>query len=203
MNQSPIAFIETIRLQEGLLHHLEFHQARVNRTLAHHALPPLSLMELLKSIAPQYPTGLYKCRVLYGQEPPQVEISPYQPLLRQEVRVIEADSIEYPYKYADRTQINELLHRSSAQDVIIIKNGYVTDSAIANLVFESPQGLFTPRLPLLEGVQRAVLLQQQRIIPIDIKYQDLTQFHSVHFINAMVPLGAIAPLSITKLIKHD
>lgn len=104
------------------------------------------------------------------------------------VSVVRAD-VDYGYKYADRSGLNELLRSAGSDDVIIVKNGLVTDSAIANLVFESPQGLFTPRVPLLEGVQRAHLLQQNVIMPIDIRVDDLRRYEKVHFINAMVPLG--------------
>lgn len=104
------------------------------------------------------------------------------------VSVVRAD-VDYAYKSADRAGLNALLRTAGTDDIIIVKDGLVTDSAIANLVFESPQGLFTPRVPLLEGVQRAHLLQQNVIMPIDIRVDDLRRYEKVHFINAMVPLG--------------
>lgn len=188
MKQSTPQFIETIRLQGGTLHHLALHQARVDRTLAHYALPPLDLKAVLSGVESQYPDGLYKCRVLYGATVPEVDVKPYTPLIRHRVSLVESN-IDYAYKSADRAGLNALLRTAGTDDIIIVKDGLVTDSAIANLVFESPQGLFTPRVPLLEGVQRAHLLQQNVIMPIDIRVDDLRRYEKVHFINAMVPLG--------------
>lgn len=188
MKQSTPQFIETIRLHGGTLHHLALHQARVDRTLAHYALPPLDLKAVLSGVESQYPDGLYKCRVLYGATVPEVDVKPYTPLIRHRVSLVESN-IDYAYKSADRAGLNALLRTAGTDDIIIVKDGLVTDSAIANLVFESSQGLFTPRVPLLEGVQRAHLLQQNVIMPIDIRVDDLRRYEKVHFINAMVPLG--------------
>lgn len=187
---NPIAhqYIETIRLQDGVLHLLALHQARVDRTLAHHALSAMDLRTVLAGVESQHPDGLFKCRVLYGGAAPEVEVGPYSPLVRRCVSIVSTD-MDYSYKYADRSRLDALLRSAGSDDVIIVKNGLVTDSAIANLVFESPQGLFTPRVPLLEGVQRAHLLQQNVIMPIDIRVDDLRRYEKVHFINAMVPLG--------------
>lgn len=197
---NPIAhqFIETIRLQDGVLHLLALHQARVDRTLAHHALPAMDLRTVLAGVESQHPDGLFKCRVLYGGNAPEVEVRPYSPLGRRCVSIVSTD-MDYSYKYADRSRLDALLRSAGSDDVIIVKNGLVTDSAIANLVFESPQGLFTPRVPLLEGVQRSYLLQSGQITPMDIRVADLRQFDCVHFINAMVPLGTIAPFALRQL----
>lgn len=198
MKQSTLQFIETIRLQGGILHHLALHQARVDRTLAHYALPPLDLKAVLSGVESQYPDGLYKCRVLYGATVPEVDVKPYTPLIRHRVSLVESN-IDYAYKSADRAGLNALLRTAGTDDIIIVKDGLVTDSAIANLVFESSQGLFTPRVPLLEGVQRSYLLQSGQITPMDIRVADLRQFDCVHFINAMVPLGTIAPFALRQL----
>lgn len=198
MNQFIPRFIETIRLQGGVLHHLPLHQARVDGTLAQHALPTLDLKEVLAGVESQYSDGLYKCRVLYGGNDPEVEVRPYSPLVRRCVSIVNTD-MDYSYKYADRTRLDALLRSAGSDDVILVKDGLVTDSAIANLVFESSSGLFTPRVPLLAGVQREHLLQQHQIRLADIRVEELGRYEYVHFINAMVPLRTIAPFPIRRL----
>jgi len=72
---------------------------------------------------------------------------------------------------------------------MICKNGRITDSYYANLVFDDGQMLYTPHQPLLKGVKREYLIHNNQVQSIDIQQLDLKHFHQVHLINAMMDLG--------------
>ena len=71
--------------------------------------------------------------------------------------MIDNDDICYPYKYTDRDNINRLIElRGDCDDILIIKNGMVTDSSYANVVFRDLNGNWvTPSTFLLPGTIRA------------------------------------------------
>lgn len=74
---------------------------------------------------------------------------------------------------------------------MIVKNGFITDSYYANLVFDDGFSLYTPHQPLLRGIRRAQLLRAQRIQTAIIRPSNLASFKSVHLINAMLDLGEV------------
>jgi len=133
---------------------------------------------------------LVKCRVLYASTIEKVEFHPYQILPVRSLKIVQDDSISYLHKYEDRTALTQLFHQKGiCDDIIIVKNGFVTDSYYANLVFDDDKQLFTPRKPLLEGVRRAKLLEAQIIEAADIRVADFAQFERIHLVNAMMKLG--------------
>jgi 4-amino-4-deoxychorismate lyase len=80
------------------------------------------------------------------------------------------------------------LQKSGCNDIIIIKNGLVTDASSSNLVFKSSKGLFTPENYLLPGTKRRLLLDRKKIKEQRIRVEDIKTFDSVYFINAMIDL---------------
>ena len=81
-----------------------------------------------------------------------------------------------------------LFIKDKFDDIIFIKNGFVTDSLSANLVFENENGLFTPKTYLLAGTKRALLLEKGIIQEIDISKNDIAFYQKIRFINAMMDL---------------
>ena len=78
--------------------------------------------------------------------------------------------------------------REQFDDIIIIRNGLVTDSYYANLCFEKKGELFTPVVPLLNGTKRMKLISEKKIIPIDIKPKEINSYDRIHLINAMIDI---------------
>lgn len=198
MNSRPI-FIETIRITEGRVASLSYHQQRVNKTLADHALPPLDISALLCDLPLSIPKPVCRCRITYATDSVQICFLPYTPLLRKRVRIVRNDKISYPYKYADRTQLEEIVRFADGDDVIIVKGNMFTDSAVANLVFENKKGLFTPATPLLKGTERQRLLDMGIISLREISLDELNEYEYIHFINAMMPFGTMPPISTSDL----
>lgn len=194
-----LIFIETIRILNQKVISLSYHQQRVDKTLSDHNLPPLNIKQLLSSLPQDIPSSLCRCRITYGQTPTKIDYFPYTPLVRQRVKIVRQDNLSYSYKYADRRQIEELVSLSTCEDIIIVKNDKITDSSIANLVFENKEGLFTPTTPLLKGTQRQRLIDKGVISLRDITLKDIKTYDKLYFINAMTPLNSTPAFLITDL----
>ncbi len=181
-------FIETIRLNKGHLCNISFHDKRLNHTRQVHfkSQDKWSLGEMV-SIPQNFQKGLYKCRVTYGKEIEKIEFEPYQPRSIQHLRLINNDSIEYDFKYQNRELLNGLFaQRGEADDVLIIKNGFVTDTSYANIVFWEGTKWVTPDTFLLPGTQRTRLLEEKVIFEQKIRAQDLPKFSHARLVNSML-----------------
>ena len=180
-------FIETIQILHGELNNLVFHQERFERT----RLLALRLKKhpLLSEVI-QVPTGLeqgiMKCRVSYDKDIVLIEYEPYQVRKVHSLKMVCSDSIDYGFKYANRSELEELfLQREDCDDILVIKNGCVSDSFYANVVFWDGEGWITPDTPLLPGTMRASLLRKKLIRECRIRPEDLAGYQKVKLINAM------------------
>jgi 4-amino-4-deoxychorismate lyase len=190
--------LETIKFVHGKAVNLVWHQWRCNysRWLLWQELIPLDLSVVTKK-APN--TGIYRCRILYSQQKiEQVEFIAYQPKIYKSFKLVTADTIEYQLKYADRSELIALqTQQQDADDIIIIKNGLVTDSSIANLAFWNGKNWLTPRWPLLTGTTRERLLWQNKLQLADIAAHEINKFEQMAVLNALLGFKVIQNLKIS------
>lgn len=150
--------LETLRCEEGIPLHLPYHQQRMERSLR--ALGSECRYRLEALIAPPS-EGIYRCRVLYDAESIRIEYHPYVPRVISSLKIIRADDLDYRLKYADRSRLNELFEqRGECDDVLIVRNGFLTDTTIANIALRIGGRWLTPEAPLLEGTTRARLIEE-------------------------------------------
>ncbi|MGD1891663.1 MAG: aminotransferase class IV [Cyclobacteriaceae bacterium] len=98
--------------------------------------------------------------------------------------------MQYDHKFADRHLIIHLFaQRQSDDDILMVKNGLITDTSYSNVAFFDGQQWFTPHQPLLPGTSRARLLDEGLLQKAKITPNDLPQFEYCSLINAMLPLG--------------
>lgn len=185
-----MSLIETICCQGGQLQALPYHQARIKRSRA--ALfgdaEPLPLHEL--SVPGHARSGRFKCRLTYGREIEQVVFEPYAIRPVHSLLAMPADGLDYSFKYAERSAIQVLYEqRGTADDILMIQNGRLTDTSYANVALWDGAHWFTPAAPLLLGTRRAQLLDQNRIRLADIRLADLPRFRKIALFNAMMDLG--------------
>lgn len=192
-------FSEAIKLNDGKLYNLEYHQARIHATLEHFYGTNIDLSQLISNIPDNCNKGLFKCRIVYGAKIESIEFQPYQFRKINKVGIVKADDINYRYKSIDRTRLNQLLHASKCDDIIIVKNGFITDSFAGNLVFESSSGLSTPHTYLLPGTKRASLIHQGLIKETEIRLSDLHDYTRLYFINALIDLADNISIPINTL----
>lgn len=181
-------FSEVLKLKDGELFNLDGHQERVNRTLSRFYGTEIDLSVLRDRIPGEMKTGLFKCRVLYSGRIESIVFTSYLFHHPAEVGVVTDNEIDYSYKYADRSRLNELLRKSGCDDLIIIKNGLVTDASSSSLVFESSGRMYTPKDFLLPGTKRKLLLDRKEIEEVRIPVKEIRAFDAVYLVNAMVDL---------------
>ena len=75
--------------------------------------------------------------------------------------------------------------------MIFVKNGLVTDSSYANLVFFDGTEWVTPTTFLLNGTCRQRLLSERKIKERIIHATDIPSFTHIGLINAMIDLGEL------------
>ncbi len=180
--------IETIKLQDGRFNNLRYHEQRMN-----HSLKQLYGVEGKTELNPflaslDFPRkGLYKCRLVYDSYSKTFEFIPYTFKPITSLTLIEANAILYDLKYSNRASINYLMDkRGGGDDILIIKNGWVTDCSYANIVFKSGSKWYTPHTYLLKGTMRESLLDAGEIEVQPIKVSDIKKFEKFKLINAML-----------------
>lgn len=135
---------------------------------------------------------LFKCRVIFDKEIRKVEFLPYKKPEIKSLKIVECNDIDYKYKYLDRTKIEELVkQKGDCDDVLIVKNGLVTDTSISNICFYDGRKWLTPMSPLLKGTKREKLLKEGEIFKQKITRNDLKNFIKASLINAMLDLSDI------------
>lgn len=182
--------LETIRYEKGEFSNLIFHQNRMNnsRKVLFNCNHEINLSSILEEPSSKiYDDELYKCRIIYNSEITKVEFIPYNIPDIKCLKLVKCDDIDYNHKYLDRRPINKLLtYKGSSDDIIIVKNGLITDSSTANLLFYNGRQWLTPAMPLLVGTQRTKLIKLEKIQVADIRPEDLHNFQKVRLINAML-----------------
>jgi len=136
--------------------------------------------------------GLVKCRIVYSNDIQEITYTPYQPKSIKSLKLVEDNTIDYHCKYLDRNHINELYtQRGNCDDIIIVKNGMLTDSSYSNIALRKDGEWFTPSSYLLNGTRRQQLIDQGRIIEKEISMDEIGNYEAISLINAMMGLGQL------------
>ncbi len=176
--------LETLKAVEGTLLHVNYHQRRLESSLQQLGL---SIRHDLETAVKPPQHGVYRCRVVYDEKSMHIEYLPYHKRILKSLKIVEADTLEYPLKYADRSALNTLFQqRASCDDIAIIKNGYLTDTTIANIALYDGIRWYTPKQPLLYGTTRQRLLERQFLIEKDIAVTSIQHYKKYAVFNAMI-----------------
>jgi len=193
--------VESLKLKDGILQNLEYHQTRMNRSMDE-LFPDATgvSLEAIISIPANCTSGVFKVRVLYGSSVEKIEIEPYHFRAIQSLKVIHHESIEYHLKYTDRQILQELFaQRENSDDIIIIKDGFVTDSFAANLLFFDGEKWFTSTTPLLKGTKRQLLIDHGIIFEKEIREEDIRSYQKVGLINALIDFEEMPVIAVEKI----
>lgn len=193
--------IESIKLLNGEFRNLFQHEARMNRSLKE-LCGVEEFFDLGKFLERfEIPAnGLYKCRITYDDRVQDVEFLLYTPKDVKSLKIVEHDRIEYEFKYKDRSTLDRLFKkRNGCDDILIIKDGLVTDSSYSNIVFRKGKRWVTPWSALLKGTMRQSLLDQNFIQAEDIRVEDIASFESFKIINAMLEFDS-PEIDVSKIV---
>ena len=174
-------FLETIAILNKIPQHLEYHQKRMKTCSVVKIEPFLQSISVVSN-------KLYKLSVVYNEtQIEKYQLIPYQPNQINRFKIVINNEIDYSYKYADRSQIDQLRSKKGiCDDIVIVKNDEVTDCSFANLLFFDGDKWITTENPLLEGTCRARLLDQDLISIQKISVNQLQSFSKMMLINAML-----------------
>lgn len=182
---------ETLCIEQQQIKNCAYHQQRYERALyqfyGESAVKIYDLFEIIH-LQPEFLnlTPLTRCRIDYNATTFQIQFFPYQRRKIATFQPVICDDIDYSLKFTDRTLLNRLLaQRGDCDEIMIIKQGKVTDCSIGNLAFRLGEHWFTPDSPLLAGTQRRYLLEQGILQEIPIFVEDVLKFDEIRVINAM------------------
>ncbi len=193
---------ETIKTVDGKLVNLEFHERRFE--YSYHSFfgkePYYKLKNVIK-LPVNFSSGLVKTRFVYNKNNYNCDFSSYTPRRIKTIKIINSNDIEYSMKLTNREHLNKLFaFRENADDILIIKNGFVTDTSICNIIFFKNGKWFTPDTPLLNGTCRQRLLMQNLISKYRITSDNLKSFSAFAVINAMLCSNDFIPIPIENII---
>ena len=180
--------IETIHLENGKFDRLVYHQQRVDYSLksVFSASRTFNLDKILNNVA--FPKeGLFKCRIVYDNKDHTIAFTPYiiRPIFS--LKRVERNFISYPFKFENRAELEEAFNsRQNSDEVLIIKEGKVTDTSYSNIVFKRGAEWITPTSCLLKGTMRQFLLDNGKIKEEEVSVTDINHFDKFKLINAMI-----------------
>ena len=75
------------------------------------------------------------------------------------LKLVDGGALDYAFKYEDRSALMRLTRQKGiCDDILITKDGFITDTSYSNVVLENSEGLFVPHTYLLNGTRRQRLL---------------------------------------------
>jgi len=192
-NPHPL-LLETIKIKEGKIYNLVYHQKRCDKSRLdlYHTTKSLCL----KSLINPPPTGYYRCRILYDTKIQSIEYIPYQEKEIKTLKIVNTP-LKYDYKYANRTTLESLCKKHpEVDDILIESHGIIKDTSIANIAFYDGNSWVTPTNPLLEGTMRAKLLEEGFLQKKIIQKSDLHHYSHVALMNAMIGFKILKNITI-------
>jgi 4-amino-4-deoxychorismate lyase len=185
--------LESIKVLDGVPLNLAYHNSRMDasRKVFFGATNPIDLARAI-SVPDFARAGIFKCRVVYGASIESIEFLPYELPKISRIKLVFDDRIRYDHKMLDRNAITRLFDlRGDSDDIIVVRNGLLTDASFANIALFDDSAWYTPRHPLLRGTKRQALLDCGILLEADIAPSDLHRFTCLSPINAMIELGEL------------
>lgn len=170
---------------------MHYHNKRFNDTRKiHFDSNPIDLKDEL-TLSPLFLPTVIKCRIVYDNNIQHISYTNYKIKEINSLKII-SSNIAYQYKYLNRSKLNDLFNRRQKHDdILIIKDGMVTDSYYCNVSFLKDGMWYTPATPLLKGTMRSKLLEEKLIIEKSILAKEMHEFEKICLFNAMIDFGKI------------
>lgn len=179
-------FIESIKVEDKKVYLIAEHQQRVNQTFAYFGKEnPIELNQIYNNLN-HNEKGLFKFKVIYDLNGNfRTQMIPYAMREVTHFQLVENNSCSYPFKFEDRSMLEQMATKAGTGEVIIVKDNHITDTSFSNILFRKGREWFTPTTYLLNGVQRQHLLRTKKIKQAEITLQNLNDYSHFQLINAM------------------
>ena len=194
--------IESIKIVDGIPQNLKWHQGRLEFSIRKYFREKTTLkLEDILLVPEEYSKGIVKARFSYNAAEYLWKFEPYVLQEINSLKIIYDDNIDYQLKYSDRSYLKNLYQKKGeCDDILIVKNGMITDSLYCNIVFFNNTNWITPTFPLLKGTCRERLLHQKKIQEEIIKPDQLNSFKSFKLINAMRDITDVKASPVSQII---
>ena len=184
-------YFETIKCDDYEVFNISFHEKRISNTIGMN----FNLNEYV------YPPSnkLLRCKLIYDESGVlDVQYFPYKKRTIKTFKIIFDDEIDYSKKYLNRESLDNLFEKKDNSDeIIIVKNGLITDTSIANIAIFDGDNWLTPKKPLLFGTTRNRLIKSGDIIEKDIDVDMLKNAQRLAIMNAMIDFDIIKEFSFS------
>ncbi|MEX2371645.1 MAG: aminotransferase class IV family protein [Bacteroidales bacterium] len=196
---------EAIKIIDGVPQHPDWHQARMDDSfLRYFGRPGAPLLARVLKVPVEFRKGIVKCRFLYDRTTTAMEFAEYVPKRVRTLQLVTGDHLEYSMKFTDRYALEELLkQKGSCDDILIVRNGRITDTSYTNIVLFNGERWVTPIYPLLAGTGRNRLISEGRIAEADITVENLRYYKSFRLINAMLGFDEQEELPVDLIMKKS
>ncbi len=183
--------LETIMINQSVLQNIDSHIQRMNDSARALGIKSPMIPDLLSLLPNELRSKKVKCSITYDTQLLDIKFVEYIPRNINSLKLVCSD-IGYEYKFSDRSKLMALTNkRENCDEVLIVKDKYITDTSFSNVVFGNDDGLFTPDTYLLNGTKRQLLLRKKIIKEIPITTNDLEKYNKVYLINALMDIGDI------------
>ncbi len=190
-----MTFFETLKVTHGEIENLFFHNQRLNHTIKENF--GIDAKIDLSEHVQQEDLGLERCKVIYGKSIKEIQFFPLTSRIFQSFKVLETN-IAYNFKNVDREGITSLFsQKGTCDDIIMIKDGLVTDTSIANIAIYDGQKWITPKKPLLKGTFRESMLEKQLLLEKDVKIEDIKNARRFALMNALIGFYEVEGVKFT------
>ncbi|WP_069637773.1 aminotransferase class IV [Campylobacter pinnipediorum] len=198
MNSSKksIFLFETIKLVDHKPQNLKYHISRaknsIDKTLE------FDFEDILEKTSSEAPLGIVRAKIIYNLEGEFIrsEFYPYKARNFRNFYIVSAN-VDYSRKFLNRSLIDKA--KCNYEEIIIVKDGFVTDTSIANIaIFDN--GWITPKTPLLKGTCRARLIENGFLRQEDISINRLMNTKRFAIMNALIDFYEIEDFEIIKTI---
>ncbi len=182
-------YFETIKCDDFEVFNLHYHIQRISRTIGIN----INLQEYI------YPPSnkLLKCKVIYDNSGiVNIEYNQYHKKNISSFKLVYDNDINYNKKYLNRDCIDNLKKGISEDEIIIVKNGLITDTSIANIAIYYENRWITPKTPLLIGTSRNRYIDNDLLIQKDISVKMLKESNKIALLNAMVDFDILEDFTI-------
>ncbi len=194
---------ETISIRNSVAENLKWHQLRLESSyLALFGQSPDFSLETVLEIPDECRNGHFRCRVDYDRKIREIRFTSYHKKAIKSLKLVEDNQIDYRYKFSDRQHLDKLFEmRGNCDDVLIVKNGLISDTSFANVILWDGLRWITPSEPLLPGTCRARLLENGLISEANIKATKLNLFKELRLINALRGLDDMESIPVRNIGK--
>jgi len=182
---------ETIQIKDFKPLHVSFHNERFWLTCKEYLQVDCKI-DLSSLINP--PTANCRCKIAYDGVDFGVEYAPIPQNRKFERFCIVQAPRDYPYKFTNREWLDAL--REGYDDAILVRDGLLLDSTIANIALKIDGKWFTPQVPLLPGTTRARLIKEGKLTPVPLHVKDLAKAQKVAIMNVLIGFLVLENLTI-------